>query len=102
MDRASRCLQAHHFIEAVECLHGVVNFMEKPDRPTEIYEALRKEANYLRSIPYPSRREEYLSRAKVRYWDWHAEIQQRLFEKGYLNQEKWGGFHDPSGGQRSR
>lgn len=100
-DEGRQALMKGDYAKNLEINYLIQVEMQSKDRDSELFDNVKKERKILEGFKYNGGSKNWVKSKKRQYEEWWESTIQRLYDKGYLSNEKYG-FHDPAKGRQSQ
>jgi hypothetical protein len=102
MKEITDALKRNDYVAALRGMRGVCITIEEKDRDKQLYTKILREGNQARGTESNRQYQRHLVSSAHAYWKWADQLNQLLYDRGYYSGDKFGAFHDPSGGRKSQ
>lgn len=89
-DQARELRIARKYEPLIETLYALMDELKAEDRDKEIHTEMEKEIQTLSNFTYEGQRKKWLKKYAKKYLEWYRVIIQILWDKHYLENEKYG------------
>jgi len=89
-DEARDHLKKGEYEQYLKSIRILILGLKKEDQDKKLLEKLKKELKAIERFNYPGGKKDYLKKNRDTYFDWYDQTEQILWDKHYLENEKYG------------